>query len=144
MVFSLFRSKKPTKTSNDDKKRVIAEFVSGLLGIQRAMIADESGDLSGKATDDWSIGYVAGAADAVLQKNDIGPDAEGMVIMTLIYMQVFGTLQGAGFFARFMRLQEEGSSAVQQGMALGGKEMFALMADNTKAPFGWVEYVSAS
>lgn len=143
MVFSLFRSKKPPQTSRDDKAKAIAEFVSTAVGIQQVMIADEGGELPAKAVDEWSIGYVAGASDAVLQRNGFEPDADGMVVMTLVFIQVFGAARGVEFFARFMRLQQGGNAAVQLGMTTGGKEMFAWMADSSKPPFGWVDYVNA-
>lgn len=128
----------PSKVDNTD---ALVEFVSGVLSIQQFMIRGGDDMLPEKAFDDWSLGYVAGAADAVLQKNGYEPDAKGMALMTSIFVEVFGKEAGPSLFGKFMELQEQGEPEVEKGMLLGGREIFKWMADSSKTPKGWASHV---
>jgi len=77
----------------------------------------------------------------VLQKNGFEPDLEGMAVMTLVFMEVFGDRAGPSLFGDFMRLQEQGNQIVQDGMMTGGRDIYGWMADNNKVPTGWASYV---
>lgn len=126
-----------------EKSSAIVEFVAGTLGIQQALFLNEDGTLPSKAVNNWSIGYVAGTTDAVLQKNGLEPDVEGMAIMALIFMEVFGDRNGPELFADFMRKQGQGNPDVQEGMMTGGRDMFTWMSDNDKVPTGWMAYLNS-
>ncbi len=135
------KDEKPGKPSRQDKSKAIVKFVSNALGVQQALFLNEDGTLPPKAVDEWSIGYVAGTADAVLQKNGFEPDVEGMAVMTLIFMEVFGDRSGPELFGDFMRLQDQGNQIVEEGMMTGGRDVYAWMADTNRVPTGWMAYV---
>lgn len=128
-------------TPEDDKALAIIKFVSRVLGIQRMLVDEGKDSLPQGALDDWSLGYVAGVADAVLQANDYGTDHDRIEIIAIIFSQVFGTAQGPSLFENFMRLQEGGSIRAKSGMQAGGSEMFEWMADSSKTPTGWAAHV---
>jgi len=90
----------------ENKSNNIVEFVVKTLGVQQALFLNEDGTLPSRALDEWSIGYVAGAADAVLEKNDFDVDIEGMAIMACIFSEVFGKEIGPELFKDFYAVSE--------------------------------------
>jgi len=123
-------------TMPNEKSSAIIEFVAQILGVQQMLFMNEEGTLPVNAYDNWSIGYVAGTADAVLQKNGFETDVKGMALMTLIFVEVFGERGGPEFFGKFLRLQEQKDQDVQDGMATGGTDVWRWMSDNNKVPMG--------
>lgn len=119
----------------------LVEFIAGMLGLQAMLFANEDGTYPEGALDDWSIGYVAGASDAVLQKNGIGQDVNGFAVMTLIFVEVFGLERGPDFFGKFMRLQQQRNQAVHDGMETGGRDVFGWMDNSIQVPTGWTAHV---
>lgn len=126
---------------NDNKTRKIVDFVSKSLSIQQALFINEDGNLPKSALDEWSIGYVAGTADAVLQMNEVATDIEGMSIMTYIFIEVFGEENGPQLFGEFMRLQKDRHQNVQKGMMKGGQDIMGWMKDTNQIPTSWMAYV---
>tara|TARA_R110002096_G_scaffold107826_5_gene236088 strand:+ start:266 stop:700 length:435 start_codon:yes stop_codon:yes gene_type:complete len=140
-MFSFLRSKKPINSSRNEKSQAIVEFVVNTLGVQQELFLNEDETLPTKAFDEWSIGYVAGATDAVFQKSGFEPNLQGMSTMTVVFIKVFGGGRGPELFGEFMRLQEQGNQAVQDGMITGGRDIAGWMADNNKVPTGWSAYI---
>lgn len=134
---------KESDASLEETKRkfAIANFVADSLAVQKALFQSADGSLPEKALDHWSLGYVGGTADAVLQKNDIKLDDEAMTTLMHVFVEVFGNRFGPKMLGNFMMLQATGNMSVNAGMETGGQEMFAWMADNDKIPTGWMAYV---
>lgn len=128
----------------NEKVHDIVKFVSTVLRMQVAFILNDRASLPLKSSDDWSIGYVAGAADAALYKNGFGPNAEGIAIMMLIFTETFGEERGAELCSKFMHLQSEGNKDVQDGMLVGGQDMLDWLSNHSKITTGWMNYVNGN
>lgn len=125
----------------DDKSSTIIKIVSRLLHAQQSLFLSASGEFPNEALDAWSLGYVAGVTDAVLQENGYEADAKGFAVMTMVFMEVFGDDHGPSLFGDFIRLQDEGNRDVEEGMQAGGSEMCEWMSNSISAPRGWVAHV---
>lgn len=139
----ILTGQKNKTVANGDSKEVseLANLLVGILSIQITMMSD-SGSLPSKAKDNWSIGYIAGVADAFLQiKNISNHSKSGHKLMTMIFIEIFGDSDGPDFFQKFMKLQTEGDSDIFDGMMIGGKEIFEWSKDKEKVPLGLSSHV---
>lgn len=141
MVFSLFRSKQRGKQLEQERAQAVVSFVSQALGVQQALFLHDDGTMPAKAFDRWSIGYVAGSADAVLQKNGFQTDVEEIEIILNVFREVFGESRGPELFVDFMHLQDQGNHVVDAGMVAGGHDVYAWMANRDTVPTGWIAYM---
>jgi hypothetical protein len=126
---------------HDDEVSKMVEIIAGTLSVQKALMSDEYDMLPEKAKDKWSLGYIGGYSDALLQRKGIETDATGFAIMTIVFITMFGEEQGPVYFRKFMDLQQEGDSELFSGMKKGGEEVFAWLGDTDKVPMGWSGYV---
>ena len=108
--------------------------------MQTAFFREENSPLPKKASDDWSIGYVAGFSDAAFQNSGIPHDGGAYGLMTLIFVHVFGE-QGPTLFSKLMDLQAAKNIEVFDGMMKGGTEFNTWIKDHDRPPLGWSNYV---
>ena len=66
------------------------EIAEGLLSSQLGFIADGSDRLPASATDDFSLGYLAGFLDAMMQRDGIGDEVESFATVSILMMKLFG------------------------------------------------------
>lgn len=126
---------------HDNEVSKMVDIIAGTLSVQKALMTDEYEMLPEKAKDKWSLGYIGGYSDAILQRKGIEADATGFAIMTIVFMIMFGEEQGPIYFRKFMDLQQQGDSELFDGMKKGGEEVFAWLSDTDKIPMGWSGYV---
>ena len=131
---------KALEHDNDDVSKMI-DLIAGTLSAQKALMSDEYDMLPDKAKDEWSLGYIVGYSDALLQRKGIDTDATGLAIMTIVFITIFGEEQGPTYFRKFMDLQKAGAPEIFVGMKKGGNEAFTWLSDTDKIPMGWVGYV---
>jgi hypothetical protein len=97
--------------------------------------------------DDFSIGYVFGYCDSILQTKSISTkDMKAWAIITIVFNELFGMDEGAALFRRCLDFQENQSSDVYKGIMSGGED-FNLFLKNgasgeAKPPSGWYLYHS--
>src|SRR3954452_8592117 len=104
-MFGLFRKRKQDDADGDPlskKERAIIEVCSGVLTIQSELI----GRKHGKYNDSFSIRYVWGYADAVLQNNSISLETKGLIMLSLVFMRIFGKNEGQNMLGRAVRLHQ--------------------------------------
>jgi len=115
------------------------------LSLQKAMISHGDEVLPAKACDDWSLGYVGGVTDAILQRMGIDQDdIGGFSVMTLVFMDVYGKEKGPVYFQKFIDLQKNPDSALHSGQKVGGTELFGFCDDSNESPTSltrWMAYV---
>jgi len=126
---------------DDENVSQMIDLIVGTLSAQKYLISDERNMLPEKAKDIWSLGYIGGYSDALLQRKGIDTDAAGLAIMTIVYMTIFGEEQGPTYFRKFMDLQREGDPKIIEGMKQGGNEVYTWLSDTDKVPMGWSRYV---
>lgn len=133
---SVHASAPALQTSKKEKLEGIVKLVVSVLNAQKAII--ESTDTTHSAyTDNWTIGYVAGVIDALLQQNDYEPDAaDSMAAMTIVFMEFFGKDWGAELFKVF--LEHQTNDNVRLGALTGGQDVFDWTADDSKPPWSLV------
>ncbi len=125
---------RPENDGIDQQAQAIVNTALELLAAQSMLM----GSIRKPPSDDWSIGYVAGFVDALLQKAGKEPDVEGMVVMTLVFSNVFGHDEGPSLFGKFMRLQAAGSERALNGMRAGGMDVFRWVNEPRElGPMGW-------
>jgi hypothetical protein len=120
-------------------------FQLGLAGVEREAISSLS-----KGVDDWSIAYVWGFEDAFLQWGGRGPDVDGFARMAMIFIKLYGHVEGPKLCGRALRLQEKhhpygagGAPAFTDGLMTGGQDaMDWLTSQGKKAPLGWFEHLN--
>lgn len=119
-----------------------AEVISGLLLDQKKHIVDEYNILPEKAKDNYSLGYVGGFADAILQRKGVEMDEAGTLIMAIVFINIFGEDQGPLYIRKLIALQDADDREVFNGMQRGGEEVFAWLSNEEKKPLGWLSYTS--
>lgn len=136
-MFGLFGAKnKKSDTSNDDKERTIIDGCSSVLGFSYEML-EEHDD---KRKDNFSLGYVWGFVDCLLQNNGYPPGGKGFAIITIVFVKVFGVKEGKDLISRAFLLQESQDDSMIRGMTCGGNEAVAWMTKGI-SPVGWIMYV---
>jgi hypothetical protein len=114
------------------------EIARGLLSAQLGFIADETGRIPASATDDFSLGYVTGFLDALMQRAGIEDQAEGITLIAILMTELFGEKAGADLCGRFLDSQH--LPETQRGLMAGGNDSLAWLADPDKPPFGWYRH----
>jgi hypothetical protein len=109
---------------------------ANVLKIQSALI-DRS---SKKWTDDFSIGYVWGFIDGMLQKGGINSDAQQLVVIDIVLSEIFGKDLGRTVLRRGLDLQKKRYTKFMGGMMTGGQECFNWNED--RPPLGWAGYAN--
>lgn len=137
-------SELPLKTAaagREEKLQSIVLFVVGTLSVQKTLISNEDGSLPQRATDAWSIGYVSGTADAVLQLGDFKPDAECEAVIGVVFLHVFGEPDGREFIRKFNEYQSLGDKVFMEGMKAGGQDVYDFLKDSNRSPIAWSNHV---
>lgn len=128
---------------HDDKLKMMCDLLVRLLSIQRVMISSPDDRLFENADDDWSLGYVYGFSDAMMQKFGYGPNDETIRIevMIAVFRLMFGEEQGDKYLPLLVKSKNEGNPHVTEGMKQGGEDVFAWFRDEKNAPLGWSGHV---
>lgn len=138
------KSRHRLSVGNEGQTKRIIEPMTDLLIAQKKQFADEGGVLPKKAKDNWSIGYVGGYADALLNNAGIDTDVKGLSIMTGIFISVFGKNEAPVLFSKFLNLQSEQDLDFFDGRKNGGEELIALLESSKNVARGWSIHVGVS
>jgi hypothetical protein len=114
------------------------EIAERLLSMQLGFIADEFNRLPVTVTDDFSLGYVTGFLDALMQRAGIEDQTESFVLVSILLIKLFGEEAGPGLSGRFLNSQH--LPETQRGLMAGGNDSLAWLADPDKPPFGWYHH----
>lgn len=125
----------------NQKDLIIVSIASGLIMDQYEYINNDDFDCDKVIADDWTIAYVGGIADSLLQSNGIGTDKRGYLIMGAIFEQVFGVRRGLGVFEKFTLIQASGDENASKVMLAAGNEVFDWVRDENKKPTAWANYL---
>ena len=90
----------------------------------------------------WVLGYCFGTFDALAQQADLDNGAEGFSLITLGFLGLFAdpTDPEAAAFVR-RSLDSQDNPRFQEGAAAGGTDVFAWVADRSKAPNALLEHL---
>jgi len=113
---------------------------AGSLMLQRSLISMSDDPLPDMATDNWSLGYVFGFTDAILQHNGIGMDETGYYIHKTVFMVLFNDAKGIIYFDRVNRLNDDPDRMA--GQQSGCEECFKWLRqeESEYLPYGWANY----
>jgi hypothetical protein len=114
------------------------EIANGLLSAQLGFMTDETGRLPVSVTDDFSLGYVSGFLDALMQRAGIEDQVQSFALVSILIIKLFGEKAGTGLSGRFLNSQH--LPETQRGLMAGGKDSLAWLADPDKPPFGWYRH----
>lgn len=120
-IFSLFGKSK--RESDIDNSKAIATNISNLvvdfLDMQLSLHKDDNGNIPIKAQDNWSLGYVAGAADASLYIRNYEPSSDvARLTMIMVFVRIYGSSE---YFGKVKELQSSSDSELYSGMTAGGE-----------------------
>src|SRR5450759_908559 len=111
------------------------EIAESLLSAQLGFMTDEFGKLPACVTDDFSLGYVAGFLDALMQHAGIEDQVETFALVSVLTIKLFGERAGPGLSGRFLNSQH--LPETQRGLRAGGNDALAWLGNPDKPPFGW-------
>ncbi|MGO4869782.1 MAG: hypothetical protein ACLPGW_04105 [Roseiarcus sp.] len=114
------------------------EIAEGLLSAQLAFIADESGRLPESTTDDFSLGYVTGFLDALMQRAGIEDEVESFAMVSILTMKLFGETTGANLAGRFLNNQHLPDT--KRGLMAGGTDALTWLSKPDRLPLAWYEH----
>ena len=124
----------------------IERIVNAMLAsirIQTNLAYDRFGKLTDVAKDNWSIGYIGGFADAILQKSKIDIDITGHIVMHKFFCGVFGEGEGFEYFEKYSNLMETQDEAAINGSNTAGNEVFNQFQSNGKMmPLGLMKHIT--
>ena len=93
----------------------------------------------------WVLGYCYAVFDALAQHAGLDAGADSFTLLTLGFLGLFADPTDPAA-ARFVRrsLESQDSPRFQEGAAAGGADVFAWIADRTKAPNALFEHLTQS
>jgi hypothetical protein len=141
-IFSLF-GKSKQKASIDNSKTIatnISNIVVDFLNMQLSLHRDDNGNLPSKAQDNWSLGYVAGAADASLYTRNYEPSSDvARFTMIMVFVRIYGD---SGYFDKVKDLQSSSDTELYSGMTAGGEIIDYLNASSFPSiPTKWSSHI---
>ncbi len=87
-----------------------------MLSFQKMMMSNGGEVLPAKACDEWSLGYVGGMIDGILQSLNLGPEDTGSYIaMSLLFEDTYGKSKGMECLEKFMNLSSHRSGDLMVG-----------------------------
>jgi hypothetical protein len=111
-----------------------------LLGFQKVLISGKDYPI-GSARDNYSLGYIAGCVDALVENYNFYPNAGEPIIRELLD-EFFGQELSTMPTERLLRARSQKNEAFL-GFFKGSNETFAWLKDNDKIPAGWVDHASS-
>jgi hypothetical protein len=133
--------------SDDDapnRLKALIDAASSLLTVQAVLVGVcKDGDHPTAATDDFSLGYVFGFVDGLLQRAKIDQnDPAAVVASTMVFENVFGIDAGPKYFWRCVQCQGPEHAEMFRGIRTGGEKAFDFMTrDSGGYPMGWAYHV---
>jgi len=131
----------PELVHEDDDVGAVSSIIVATLAAQNACVSADSACLPDKARDNFSIGYVGGYVDAVLRRRRVATMRTGYTIGELVFVDIFGRVDGFPLFEKYLSLQQASVSDVIAGMAAAESDIEEWIRNNRNAPFGWRTYV---
>jgi hypothetical protein len=116
----------------------IVDIAERLLALQLTFIADERERIPASATDNFSIGYVAGFLDAMMQRAGIDDDGESFAMVAILMMKLFGEKLGTELCRRFLDSQH--LPETRRGLLAGGRESLGWLSSAKRTPVEWVQH----
>jgi hypothetical protein len=111
-----------------------------LLGVQLYFITDEFDRLPPAASDNFSLGYVAGFLDAMMQRAGVEDETVSFAMVSILMMTLFGKEDGASYAGRFLNGQH--LSETRRGLMAGGTDALAYLTNPNQLPRGWHHHCS--
>jgi hypothetical protein len=87
----------------------------------------------------WSLGYVFGFHDGMLQKMGVNEQMDSLAVMTIGYNKVFGESYGTQTLGKCLWLQSD--PEFMRGVLVGGQEAASYLHDPNKRPMGLFDYL---
>jgi hypothetical protein len=115
------------------------EVATGVLSTQAVLGAPTQGDFLLP----FSLGYVFGVVDGVLQRTALDGDADAMTAISAVFGKLVGHRpnEGPEAYGRALRLHLDEDADFLRGQILGGRELFDLAAGRSTAMTGWARYL---
>ena len=110
----------------------IVELAARLLSAQQAFMSNPS-DRS--ASDDFSLGYVAGLLDFFMQRAKIEGHSESFALVTILMIILFGEENGPLLAGRFLDSQQRPET--QRGLMAGCTDAQTWAGDPKRTPSAW-------
>lgn len=137
------RSRLTYKHNKESTDRSLIDLVKVTLVplmAQKGVLVDSYGLLDDSAKSNWSLGYMGGFSDYVLQSKDIPMSGESYAFITIVFITIYGEEEGPLHFRKFMDLQESNDKMLFRGMLVGGKESREYFCSEELEPTGWVDH----
>lgn len=139
-------SKSPSGQTDPSNQAISTiDFLTSTLSMQTMLMGTGGTTLPDRSKDEWSIGYVGGYVDAMLQRQgkSLSSDAHYcMLVMSCVFARLFGEIEGEALFKKFISLQTERHEKNLAGQLAGGNDLEDFCASDGKSnPIGWSGYV---
>jgi hypothetical protein len=122
----------------------VIDGASTLLGVQALLAGvDHEGETPPKAVDDFSLGYVFGFVDSMLQRAGFHQDdPSSFVAVTIVFENIFGSEVGSEYFWSCAKRQGPQHPEVFRGACTGGQEAWDFLTHGAaRSPMGWTSHV---
>jgi hypothetical protein len=123
------------------KRDFALQVARKLLGFQKILISGKDYPI-GPARDNYSLGYIAGCVDALVEYYNLHPKDAEPIIRELLD-KFFGQEINTTLTERLLRARSQKNGAFLIGFFKGANETFAWLEDNDKIPAGWVDHASS-
>ena len=116
-------------------------IIIATLAAQKAFVSVASGALPERARDHFSIGYIGGYTDAILQLKGVQSPAIAEGISKHVFAAVFSNGDGGGLYQKYLGLKLAGDPEVVAGKRLGDSDIMCWLRNNANVPLGWSNHV---
>jgi hypothetical protein len=123
------------------KRARVMQIAKRILDHQKNMISGQDAPF-GKARDNYSLGYITGTVDALLQNNNIPMNEVGYSIVKELLYEYVGENEGERLFNRISQLVAQKNDAFLLGVLKGVSDVFTWTANKDSIPMGWVHHAA--
>jgi len=138
-IFSLFGKAKKDKQFETAKEIAsqISDIANNFLLLE--LMAYDTDNLPDRATDKWSLGFVAGVIDALLDGKNLQPNSiEGRIVMIMVYTRIFGS---SSYSETSQSLWKSSDATFFEGMKAGGNDIIGFNNESNPIPRAWFDHI---
>lgn len=135
------RKKATANEYNSGEEAALPGIIVASLAAQKAFVSIASGGIHEWARDRFSIGYIGGYTDAILQLKGIESKAVAEGIANHVFAAAFSHDDGRSLYRKYLSLKLAGDPEVAAGKHSGDSDIMSWLRNNANIPLGWSDYV---
>ena len=131
----------PGLRHDNEASAALPGIIIATLAAQKTFVSIASGTLPERARDHFSIGYIGGYTNAILQLKGVQSAAVVESISNHVFAAAFSNDDGGSLYQKYLVLKLAGDQEVMAGKHLGDSDIMCWLRNNANVPLGWSDHV---